>query len=321
MDWIKKNYDRFMLVLAACVLTGFSVLLYFQGVSFKKGLDDGASVFVRSRKMPEVNVVEFQEALRRIEDPSKWGIHKKPMFVSEKYLVKDGKLVNPIQDDGTPIHPPVPNRWFDDAGLDLLDPKVLTQDPDKDGFTNLEEFSAKTDPQDPKSHPEYITKLRLQRVIKKPFRFIFKSWFGNPEQPESLDFQIETVDLKQPTQFVKMNAEVRGTSFKVTKFEMKSFVDSNQIRKDASELSLQSEDGESMVLVVEKTGNLPKVFVRFKYLWNGTEFEVKQGQEFALEPDAGRKYKVIDISSTQALVLDVASGQSVAIPLLEEMLH
>lgn len=319
MDWIKKNYDRFLLVLAALLLTGFSGVLFLQGVSFKNGLKEESGVSLRSHKLPSLDIVDLERASQQIASPFTWSSRPHPFFVSEKYLVKDNRLVNPLREDGSPIHPPVPNKWFDQNGLDLLDPQVLVQDQDKDGFSNLEEFNAKTDPQSPQSHPEYITKLRLKRIIKKPFRFIFKSWYGNPEQFESLNFQIETIDLKQPTQFVKINGAVQGTNFKVVKFESKTVTDSNQIRKDISELSLQNEEGELIVLPLEKIANFPKLSARFKYLWNGAEFEAKTNEQFSLEPAPDRTYKVIDISLTQALVVDPA-GQNVAIPTLEENL-
>ncbi len=48
-----------------------------------------------------------------------------------------------------------------------LDPLVddTGQDPDSDGFTNLEEFSAGTDPWDPASFPSYIPTLNEWGLI------------------------------------------------------------------------------------------------------------------------------------------------------------
>ena len=37
-------------------------------------------------------------------------------------------------------HPPVPNKWFTDNKLEILDSNILNEDPDGDGFTNLEEW-------------------------------------------------------------------------------------------------------------------------------------------------------------------------------------
>ena len=48
----------------------------------------------------------------------------------------------------------MPDSWELEYGLDPLDPADFDQDPDGDGYTNLEEFRADTDPQDKGSHPE-----------------------------------------------------------------------------------------------------------------------------------------------------------------------
>ncbi len=48
----------------------------------------------------------------------------------------------------------MPDSWELEYGLDPLDPADFDQDPDDDGYTNLEEFRADTDPQDKGSHPE-----------------------------------------------------------------------------------------------------------------------------------------------------------------------
>jgi hypothetical protein len=40
----------------------------------------------------------------------------------------------------TEVHPPVPNEWLEQFGLPIAESDVLAQDPDTDGFPNLEEW-------------------------------------------------------------------------------------------------------------------------------------------------------------------------------------
>ncbi|MEP5507324.1 MAG: Amuc_1099 family pilus-like system protein, partial [Luteolibacter sp.] len=58
-----------------------------------------------------------------------------------------------------PVHPPIPNQWWIENRVDpgFGDSPLL--DADEDGFTNLEEYEAKTDPSDGQAYPPLITKL------------------------------------------------------------------------------------------------------------------------------------------------------------------
>ena len=118
----------------------------------------------------------------------------------------------------------IPNKWFLDNGLPLLDPKVPLQDPDKDGFPNEDEWRAGTDPNNKESHPPYVSKLFLKRFEKVQFRLIFKGYDGDPKKDPSgktFDYQIDTLDLKQPDSF-KLGDIVSKTKFKLEKFEFKT---------------------------------------------------------------------------------------------------
>src|SRR5207244_4145416 len=86
----------------------------------------------------------------------------------------------------------------------------LDQDADNDGFTNLEEWQASTDPTDKNSHPDYTTKLHLVSATEEPFAYIFASRIGDT-------FGINAIDLSEPTQFLKVGDVIRGTDFKIVK--------------------------------------------------------------------------------------------------------
>jgi hypothetical protein len=82
--------------------------------------------------------------------------------------------------------------WYTKYGLDFTDPNVDREDPDNDGFSNIVEFkndpvgvrqkaadldgSKSTDPSDPKSHPDYLARLRLQKYETRPFHIQFKGY-------------------------------------------------------------------------------------------------------------------------------------------------
>jgi len=310
--WIQRNYDQFTLALVALVLLVLSGFLIESAVTFQQLFDVIRDQGVQSNAIPPVEMTAVNDATASVGAPGKWTLNpdQGSLFISVPYIAKDGKLFDPRK-ALTPLHPPVPNKWIIDHGLDILDNNVLNEDPDGDGFTNLEEWknlkgdgSDSTDPQDPKSHPPYYTKLRLVRYIKVPFRLEFDAWDGDTAKQESLSFQINTLDVRQPTQFRKLGEMIEGTKFKVMKFVQKSQTDANTgSQQDVSELTVQNtETGDNVILVVEKTADSPESYALFHYLWNNTQIEVKKGKEFVLLPDSTLRYKLIDIKEAEALI-------------------
>jgi len=316
MDWIKKHYDQFFLALASLILLASAVLLANTAMHFKgifANLQQGVKHNTTITGLP-VDVLEKSTA--ELEKPMLWNPKKEAgsLFVSEKYFVQDGKPT--LLTSGT-IHAPVPNEWLLDNGLDIQDPDVLNQDPDKDGFTNLDEWKAGANPNDPKSHPAYTTKLRLKRFIKKPFRLKFNSLDGDMAKPETLTFQIDTIDLKQKSQFRKLDENIEGTKFKVTKFEHKTKVNANDVEENLSELTVyDAEEDKKVVLIYQKVVDSPDSYALLKYLWDGEEIMVKKDKTFNLKP-TNDAYKLIDISDSEALI-ESPKGEKIKIPPLEK---
>ena len=220
----------------------------------------------------------------------------------------------------------MPNKWILDHKLDILDNNILVEDPDGDGFNNLEEWrnikgdgSDSTDPIDKSSHPDYYTKLRLVQYIRKPFRLLLNAWDGDPKTPEGMQFQINTIDVHQPSQFVHIGDMIKGTKFKVIKFEEKHQKNlATGSDSDVSELTVQNtETGDNVILVKDKVANSPDSYALFHYLWKDLQFQVKKDKEFALLPEADKRYKLIDIKDDEALI-QTPNSQQVRVPKLDE---
>ena len=311
MDWIKNYYDRLALAMVSLLLLGASFFLIHEAIQSRETFANLTATVKHNNNIPRFSVEALTQAQTDLENPATWVFKKGSgsLFVSEKYMIEGKKPVLLLS--GT-VHPPVPNEWFIQHGLDLTDPDVLNQDPSKDGFTNLEKWMAKCDPNDPKSHPSYLTKLKLRKFIQKPFRLKFNSYDGNPAKPESLTFAIDTVDMRKHTQFCKLGDLIEGTKFKVTKFECKVEKNADGIENDLSELTVVDElDAKSVTLIYQKIVNSPDSYGVLKYLWNGEEITVRKDKTFLLKPD-NIEYKLIDINPTEAL-LENPKGEKIKI--------
>jgi len=297
MPWIKENYDKLALGVLALLLLACSAFILKNVAGFDATFAGVRGEVAKSTKIAAADVAPIEAALAKVAQPVLWK-QKGTLFVSRPYLLKEGVLVDPLAgSDSSQLYPPVPNKWIMDNGLDIQDSSVLEQDPDDDGFSNLDEFNAQSDPRDKASHPAYLTKLKLVRIVQKPFRLLFASYTDG-------DFAINTLDVKQPTQFLKVGDQIAGTPYKITGFEAKKEINpSTGAEKDVSELTIENtETGKKIVLVVNVIVNSPDSFALFNYEWNKTQFQKKKDEEFILEPETDVTYKLIDIESGQAVL-------------------
>ena len=298
MNWIRANYDRFAVLVAALFLFLCAFFIWQHTVQFVENFAALQSSPPPRKAGPLPNAMALQEAAQALRQPAQWTFGgRSGLFVPEKHFIGPNGLPATLQN--TEIHPPVPNEWLDQFGLPIADADVLTQDPDGDGFTNLDEWQFHTNPTDKSSHPEYLTKLKMKSFAREPFRMRFDSWVGDT-------YGINTTDLKEPTQFLKLGDTIRGTEFKIVKFTEKSEVNSIGTNVDVSELLLEHETTkEQLILIKEKTAISPESVANFAYSW-GTprEFPVRKDQEFSLPPHEEIKYKLVDVQPDKAVIVN-----------------
>jgi hypothetical protein len=298
MDWIRAHYDRAAVLAASLFLIVCSFFTWRSAAQF--GADFAANQFVGgSRKVPLSKVEELEEAAEKLRQPAQWTFGgRSGLFVPEKHFIAANGFPATLQT--TEVHPPVPNEWLEQFNLPIADGDVLEQDPDGDGFTNLDEWQGKTNPTEKDSHPDYLTKLKLKSFAQEPFRIKFDSRTGDT-------FGLNTSDLKEPTQFLKVGQTIRGTQFKIVKFTEKSVVNQLGTNMDVSELLLeQVETKEQLTLVKEKVAISPESVANFTYTWGGAqEITVKKDQQFSLKPQEEIKYKLIDVGPGKAVIVNL----------------
>ena len=74
-----------------------------------------------------------------------------------------------------------------------------------------------------------------------PFRFLFNAYDGDPKKdgPAKMEFQINTIDLRQPSEFLKIGETISNTKWKLVKFEFKTVLNpQTKEQEDVSELTL-----------------------------------------------------------------------------------
>jgi hypothetical protein len=322
MDYVKANYGQLLLLLSGLLL----VAAAFYAVSSFSALE---SEFQTAP--PRDRGAEFaaNETLARLQSESgklaapsdkAWEERDLSLFVSRVYLLRDGQLVD-IVDSQIELIPGIPNDWLLKHELDYTDAEIAQRDPDADKFTNMEEFSAGTNPRDASSMPPLWTKLRVKSFEKIPFRLKFMGAPSlRPGEPfdENTEFSINTLDYSSPTQFLKVGQKIAGSELQIIKAEAKSATNQVGATVDISELTLKdASTGDTIILVNEKEVDSPYSYALLQNTINGEEIRVEKGKIFTLGPDA-ISYKLIDVDSVGAVISPSDSDKELLkVPLLQ----
>jgi hypothetical protein len=314
MDWVKKHYDLAILGLATFLLVANAGWIAWLATTPS---EDFAGVPPKPPQIDKFEEPDFAANKKGVADatePAKWQPDtsgaKGSLFVSRKYLLKDGKLLDPIE-GGEMLHPPIPNAWFDENGLDLSNSRIKELDADGDGFTNFEEFEAKTNPKDKTSTPPSSSKLQLVAYKPVPFRIIFKGDGGT----DGKEFQINFMDLKGAarTQFKKKGEQIADAPYKIIDYTAKPGPFGVNVTGDLSELKIENTNtGQPLTLIYNQVRDDPTSFGEFRNLLTNEVKTLKKGEEFEIPPDPA-KFKLIDINGDSAQIQDVTSGKTLRI--------
>jgi hypothetical protein len=326
MHWLKQNYDLSILGLGVLLIAA-SALLFVLPASEELSQTILPSSPARTQNQSaEATIEQIRKASALLESTPKISstqstdptLRSSP-FVSHPFILKDGKLLDPLQ-GSEKIHPPLDNAWIITHRLDYSDLGVKNRDPDGDGFSNAEEFQGKTDPNDPLSTPPSFTKLRLVQFTPIPFRLEFK---GDPSG-EGKEFQINLKDLsgRARTQYKKLGDLIEAgpdrPPYKIVSYEKKEGPNARGVLSDLSELTIENTvTDEKIILVYNLEKNDPASVGTFKNELNGEELTLRKDQEFVLSPFEATKFKVVDIFDEGAQIENLQTGEVFNVSKLE----
>jgi hypothetical protein len=306
MDWIKKNWDRAILTLVGLIAIGLAVLFVLKSQSYPGTFEIEKAAQIND--LPETETARVESARGFLDKEVKWVLPIKgteapkplPLFVSIPIVEVAGQLIDMNDPKARPVRPPASNQWLLQHSLDFLDGGVMTQDPDKDEFTNEVEWNAKTDPKDAASHPPYTEKLHL--VSRKQQSYVLQF----VAMPDDQRFQV--VRLPSAAYPGRQNFMLRAgeTSpdqmFRVESVEKKQGKSNLGITVDASELTITYlPTNEKVKLIRGLEEKIPTYYAEFVFEIGSKEpFFVKKGDSFALPVDPATKYKLVDIQEQEA---------------------
>lgn len=316
MNLLSQHWEKFTLSLSLIVFIVLSLVVGLQPGKYKAAV---ASAAMTEKPLPQdANIDKFSTLGRQFAAFTPWqepaSTHRlvvsRPIeFIPDKGLIK-------VYDAQATDKYGIPREWKSRFSLSLADPFVGIQDPDGDGFLNVDEFKAGTDPTDPQSHPPHITKLRIVESLSIPFRMIFRAY---NELDGVMNFQLNFQDAKDRrnrTPFVVSGdviEEWRVGEFRrkvETRFDPR--IDGER-EFDDSELDLtHTVTGEKVTLILGREIDSPESILKLRDLSAGPASEVieaRVSRDFTLR---GKIFKLISVSdltgSPRAIVEEVATG-------------
>lgn len=202
----------------------------------------------------------------------------------------------------------MPDAYERKYGFNPFDPTDKDRDKDGDGFTNYEEYVAKSDPLIPDSHPPLIDFLVIKDVKSIQFPYELKGKF---EVKDNIKFQING---PSGTRMVSVGEELGNTGYKLTKYDQKEVVIKRKGLPDKTGsvyvITLSKQQKE--IQLQEKAG---KVFSEREVFFVCTkdpeqkEYQAKEFETFSFD-NVEYQVKSVDKNGNSVVILDKSNQQS-----------
>lgn len=305
------NYEKTILIISSLLAIGVAVFLILESQGFEESLALPQGFSKNDLNAPDSQRVK--DATETMKKKYSWlspvrNEKAAPLNKSVMLVMKDGKLFDLLLPEPK-LREPMTNLFLTgdltktppEAQLpNIFSPNVGQLDADNDGFSNLEEFNAKTDPRDASSMPPYTDKLFLTRRISHDYILLLKGGSDGT-------FQIQRSVPSRASVFKPLNEEF-GFDRNTIRFKILSF------RKETAEtkfgpkeifilkvldLSTQKE----FEMVEGKEVNLADYEAEFEFRWKKRQIipGVKEGGTFQL-PGLGKTFYILKLEETKAII-------------------
>jgi hypothetical protein len=310
------NYEKTILIISSLLAIGVAVFLILESQGFEESL-----ILPQGFSKNDLNAPASQKVTDATETMKKkysWlspvrNQKAVPLNKSVMLVMKDGKLFDLLLPEPM-LREPMTNLFLTgdqtksppEAQLpDIFSPNVGQLDADNDGYSNLEEFTAKTDPRDASSMPPYTDKLFLTKRISHDYILMLK---GGSEGT----FQIQRSVPTRGSVFKPINEEFgfdRNTlRFKILSSSQKT-IQTKFGPKEAFVLKMYDMSTKKEFELEEgKEVNLADYEAEFEFRWKKRHviIGIKEGATFQL-PGLGKTYYILKLEENKAIISPLGS--------------
>lgn len=327
--WLKNNYEMVILLVAIASLLGSAVFLFIRAEAENRKLDHIRSIMDAEGSVAEpVDVASLGDIFAEVRQPVTLREMERRMFVSEQRVacVSCSKPIS-YHAEECPFcgaqQPPVdeqvdlsldssgdgiPDWWKEKHGFDVHDPRDAHEDADGDGFTNLEEYLAGTNPHDPDCHPPYIEKLRLIRVDRGEFRLRFNSVQEMPGGVKRFQLNLRTLER---TYFPHLGDVINDEDNNIVDVKIVEFIPD----ADAGPTLIVEREGDRISLVRDELETRYDLTAVMVFLVDRKPVRAEQGDSITLR---GEEYIVVELRRNSVTLECQSTGERTQVQRLTE---
>ncbi|MDZ4403858.1 Amuc_1099 family pilus-like system protein [Prosthecobacter sp.] len=308
------NYEKIILTISSLLAIGVAVWLVLQSQGFEESLALTQTTSKNDLSAPNNQAVVG--AIETIKKKYSWvspvkGGKAVPLNKSVLLVMKGGQLFDLLLPEPK-LREPMTNIFLtgdltktppESQLPDIFSPNVGDLDADDDGFSNLEEFNAKTNPRDANSMPPLTNKLFLRQRISHDY--ILKMVSG-----DGATFQIQR--LKPEPKSSKFAASNEGFGFErgVVRFKIISSKKDTIQHPTLGPMEvfvlkiLDLSTNKEFDLTQGKEINLAEYEAELEFRWKKRQMvpgTVKEGKSFQL-PGLGKSYYILKLEETKAVI-------------------
>ncbi len=332
MSWFSKNYEKAALGGAVAVALGLGYL----GWSKLSSVESDFSLALKGGGNNKTAVADAElipKAGQSMKIDRAWSQaiiddRAVDLFTGIALFVRSSDTEKPIDlFKDAPVHPPIPNTWWLENRIDPGFADSPSRDPDADGYSNLDEHTAKTDPNDGKAHPELLAKLMF---IKDESIW----WWLRPGFGTDGKFPLSYLNAKGQNNRIPMGGVVApGELFfekgaAAGRFKLLS----HEVRKELNK-RLGYEEEKTYVRIEDQRPNKKGTVYEFpsplseerakEHLkfdrtavfslealgQSGTEFKVEENTTFALPPGAAQKDYLLKSVTPNSVIVEYGDAK------------
>lgn len=311
------NYEKIILTISSLLAIGVAAWLILQSQGFEESLALASATSKNDLNAP--NNPGVVEAIETIKKKYSWVSPVRngkavPLNKSVLLVMKGGQLFDLLLPEPK-LREPMTNIFLtgdltktppETQLPDIFSPNVGDLDADDDGFSNLEEFTAKTNPRDANSMPPLTDKLFLRQRISHDY--ILKMVSG-----DGATFQIQRLKPEpKSSKFAPMNEgfgfEKGVVRFKIVSSKKDTIQHPTLGPTDVFILKvLDLSTNKEFELTQGKELNLAEYEAELEFRWKKRQMvqgSVKEGKPFQL-PGLGKTYYILKLEETKAVIAPV----------------